>query len=98
MDFADHNFKRVLSSLVFHHLTPEHKCLAATEIFRVLKPGGELNVADWGKAQNALMALRPLLKMSRAGCRIIFAKRASILSAKQGISLPLSVRCRFMPR
>ncbi|MFQ5641366.1 MAG: class I SAM-dependent methyltransferase [bacterium] len=55
MDFADHSFNRVLSSLVFHHLTPEHKRRAAAEIYRILKPGGELHVADWGKAQNALM-------------------------------------------
>ena len=55
MEFADHSFHRVLSSLVFHHLTPEHKRQAAAEIYRVLKPGGELHVADWGRARNILM-------------------------------------------
>jgi ubiquinone/menaquinone biosynthesis C-methylase UbiE len=55
MEFDDESFNRVLSSLVFHHLTPEHKRMAAAEIYRILAPGGELHVADWGKAQNALM-------------------------------------------
>ncbi|MGH7601708.1 MAG: class I SAM-dependent methyltransferase, partial [bacterium] len=55
MDFPDASFDRVLSSLVFHHLTSEKKRRTLAEIFRVLKPGGALHVADWGKAQNAVM-------------------------------------------
>jgi ubiquinone/menaquinone biosynthesis C-methylase UbiE len=45
----------VLSSLVFHHLTPAQKGKALSEIYRVLKKGGQLHIADWGKAQNTLM-------------------------------------------
>jgi len=55
MDFPDASFDRVLSSLVFHHLTAENKRRTLAEIFRVLKPGGALHVADWGKAQNLAM-------------------------------------------
>ena len=44
-----------MSSLVFHHLTGEQKLNALQEIHRVLKPEGELHIADWGKAQNILM-------------------------------------------
>ena len=55
LDLQDHYFDRVLSSLLFHHLTPEKKLETLTEIKRVLKPGGELHIADWGKAQNILM-------------------------------------------
>ncbi len=55
MDFPDASFDRVLSSLVFHHLTPANKYRTLKEIFRVLKPGGALHVADWGKAQNLVM-------------------------------------------
>ncbi|MCL4704900.1 methyltransferase domain-containing protein [bacterium] len=55
MDFSDASFDRVLSSLVFHHLTAENKYRTLKEIFRVLKPGGALHVADWGKAQNMVM-------------------------------------------
>lgn len=49
------HFDRVVSSLFFHHLTWEEKLLTAGETLRVLKPGGELHVADWGRAGNALM-------------------------------------------
>ena len=49
------NFDRVVSSLFFHHLSWENKERTAQELFRVLKPGAELHVADWGRADNALM-------------------------------------------
>ena len=55
INFSDNSFDRVLSSLLFHHLTTENKRKTVAEIHRVLKPGGELHVADWGKAHNALM-------------------------------------------
>lgn len=55
LPYADASFDRVISSLVFHHLTPDEKRQTAAEVFRVLRPGGELHVADWGKPQNALL-------------------------------------------
>jgi len=55
LDFPDNFFDRVLASLLFHHLTSEHKQRTLAEIHRVLKPGGELHIADWGKAQNLWM-------------------------------------------
>jgi SAM-dependent methyltransferase len=48
LPFEDASLDRVLSSLVLHHLPREVKERAAAEIVRVLKPGGELHVADWG--------------------------------------------------
>ena len=48
-------FDRVVSSLFFHHLSWENKERTVQELFRVLKPGAELHVADWGRADNALM-------------------------------------------
>jgi SAM-dependent methyltransferase len=51
----DNFFDRVLSSLVFHHLTREDKTRTFREVHRVLRAGGELHFADFGKPQNALM-------------------------------------------
>lgn len=55
LPYPDNSFDRVLSSLLFHHLTRENKTKTLKEVFRVLRPGGELHVADWGEAQNRLM-------------------------------------------
>ncbi len=49
------HFDRVVSSLFFHHLSWPDKMRTAQELGRVLKPGGELHVADWGRARNFLM-------------------------------------------
>jgi SAM-dependent methyltransferase len=55
MPFPDSRFSVVLSSLFFHHLTEESKRATLGEIFRVLRPGGRLHVADWGAPQNLPM-------------------------------------------
>lgn len=55
LPYQSGHFDRVVSSLFFHHLTWENKARTAQELFRVLKPGGELHVADWGRPTNALM-------------------------------------------
>lgn len=49
------SFDRVLSSLFFHHLTDDGKERTVAEITRVLKPGGEFHVADWGVPSDLLM-------------------------------------------
>ncbi|MFN0035101.1 MAG: class I SAM-dependent methyltransferase [Saprospiraceae bacterium] len=61
LPFADQSFDRVLSCLVLHHLDPEQKRQSLREMRRVLKPGGSLHVADWGKpaAQIPLWAFSP---------------------------------------
>src|SRR3972149_8626936 len=57
LPYPDDSFDRVFSSLLFHHLTREIKDRTLREVFRVLRPGGELHVADWGKAQNGFMRI-----------------------------------------
>ena len=55
LPYPDESFDRVFSSLLFHHLTRENKERTFREIHRVLRPGSELHVADWGKPQNTVM-------------------------------------------
>ncbi|OGQ26950.1 MAG: methyltransferase type 11 [Deltaproteobacteria bacterium RIFCSPHIGHO2_02_FULL_50_15] len=55
LPYPDASFDRVISSLVFHHLNRKQKLNAFSEIRRVLKPNGELHIADWGKPSNVLM-------------------------------------------
>jgi ubiquinone/menaquinone biosynthesis C-methylase UbiE len=49
LPYPDQSFDRVLSSLVLHHLTHDQRQQALAEVFRVLKPGGELHVVDWSQ-------------------------------------------------
>ena len=55
LPYSDDSFDFVLSSLFFHHLTRENKLRTIREIRRILKPDGELHVADWGLPENSLM-------------------------------------------
>lgn len=52
LPFKDSSFDHVMSSLVFHHLTTEQKASALAEIRRVLKPSGQLHIADFGLPAN----------------------------------------------
>lgn len=63
LPYPDAHFDRVVSSLFFHHLSWQDKAATAGELLRVLKPGGELHVADWGRPANGLM--RALFLMIR---------------------------------
>ena len=57
LPYPDQSFDRVLSSLVLHHLTTEDKQRTLREVFRVLRPGGGLHIADFGKPHNAYTRL-----------------------------------------
>lgn len=57
LPYVDASFHRALSSLVFHHLPRENKLRALKELHRVLRAGGELHIADFGKPHNLLMRL-----------------------------------------
>lgn len=61
LPYYDCTFGRVLSSLLFHHLTREKKRRTLSEAFRVLRPGGEVHVADFGKPSNVLMFVVSLI-------------------------------------
>ena len=49
LPFADDHFDVVVSSLMLHHLSDDDKQKTLHEIIRVLKPGGQFVIADWGE-------------------------------------------------
>lgn len=55
LPFEKDSFDRVVSSLVFHHLDPEQKQAALSEVHRILRSDGQLHVADWGRPHDPLM-------------------------------------------
>jgi len=57
LPFDDNSFNAVFSCLVIHHLTTENKQKALQEIFRILKPGGTLAVADFAPPHNFSMMM-----------------------------------------
>jgi ubiquinone/menaquinone biosynthesis C-methylase UbiE len=57
LPYEARSFDVVVSTLLFHHLTDEAKADAAEEIRRVLRLGGRLLVADWGRPQDPVMRL-----------------------------------------
>jgi len=61
LPFSDRSFDRIVSTLFFHHLTRENKRRTLAEVWRVLRPGGELAIVDFGRPENRAMRLRFLL-------------------------------------
>lgn len=55
LPYAIDTFDTVYSCLVFHQLDADTKQKCLNELLGVLKPNGKLIIADWGKANNALM-------------------------------------------
>jgi ubiquinone/menaquinone biosynthesis C-methylase UbiE len=52
LPYADGRFDRIVSSLVIHHLIVPDKQRAFQEALRVLRPGGELHILDFGRPHN----------------------------------------------
>jgi ubiquinone/menaquinone biosynthesis C-methylase UbiE len=55
LPLADSSCDRVTMSLLLHHLDADGKRAALAEAHRVLRPGGSLHIADWGKPRDPLM-------------------------------------------
>lgn len=54
LPYPDSVFDRVVTSLVIHHLVTDDKRLAFKEVYRVLKPHGELHLVDFGPPHSSL--------------------------------------------
>ncbi|KUI03973.1 class I SAM-dependent methyltransferase [Mycobacterium sp. IS-3022] len=70
LPYAEGEFDRVLSSMMWHHLDEDVKSEAAREILRVLRPGGRLYLVDVGgdmTADDGLAARRMLRSAHVAG-------------------------------
>lgn len=55
LPYENNTFDRVVSSLMTHHLTSGNKRLAFKEVCRILKPGGEFYIADFGAPHSPTM-------------------------------------------
>jgi ubiquinone/menaquinone biosynthesis C-methylase UbiE len=55
LPLGDQSCDRVVMSLLLHHLDSAGKRAALAEAHRVLRDGGHLHIADWGKPRDPLM-------------------------------------------
>lgn len=56
LPLEDQSADVVTMSLVLHHLLPQDKRKALAEARRVIKPGGRLHIADWGRPRDPLVS------------------------------------------
>jgi len=57
LPYATASFDRVLSSPFVHHLSDQLKDQAMLEVCRVLRPGGEFHIAEWGRPTSSAMRI-----------------------------------------
>ena len=60
LPYPDCVFDRVVTSLVIHHLVQDDKRRSFAEIYRVLKPQGQLHILDFGPPHSKLTRLMTL--------------------------------------
>lgn len=87
LELEDASVDAVVMSLLLHHLEPDAKHRALTDARRVLRAGGRLHVADWGKPHDpgmrAAFAIVQLID-GRAGTRDHAAGRLPTLLVDAG--------------
>jgi ubiquinone/menaquinone biosynthesis C-methylase UbiE len=60
LPFRSESVDRAFSTLMLHHLTQDEKRAALNEARRVLRPRGELHIADWGPPHSMAMRIASL--------------------------------------
>ncbi len=61
LPYPNQSFDRVLTCLMLHHLTGNNKRRTIGEVRRVLRPGGELHIADFGPPHSPIV--KPVTQM-----------------------------------
>ena len=75
------SFDRIVCCLMLHHLTRDAKRATLGNAHQLLKPGGELHIADWSKPSSLKMRLANLqIQLIRPGKRIkhVFGDRRNM--------------------
>lgn len=55
LPYPAESFDKVVSSMVIHHLTLAEKLGTFQQVFHVLRPGGSIHIADFGRPHDRLM-------------------------------------------
>ncbi|UJA21525.1 class I SAM-dependent methyltransferase [Thermoleophilia bacterium SCSIO 60948] len=55
LDLSDESADAIAMSLLLHHLDRSAKNAALAEALRILRPGGRLHIADWGRPHDIVM-------------------------------------------
>jgi ubiquinone/menaquinone biosynthesis C-methylase UbiE len=63
LPYPNESFDVVLTSMMLHHLTRDDKLKTAREMYRALRPGGQLFGADFGEPRSSFgKAIRPITR------------------------------------
>ncbi len=83
LPYTDAAFDHVVSSLVLHHLTTAAKRRALSEAYRVLRPGGAVLIADFGRPHTlyTLMVSLVVRRFEEAAANIAGALPALLRAA-----------------
>jgi ubiquinone/menaquinone biosynthesis C-methylase UbiE len=91
LPYPDNSFDVVVSSLVIHHLISTDKVRAFKEVHRVLRPGGQFRILDFGRSFSALTRVQTFIMQNLEEARDNFngrilpiLKEAGFDSASEG--------------